>query len=145
MVKFIYKIISCPYFQWWLLSSAHKHKSRSIDCLCNCLHQCFLLACRQHSFVYPLRTVDCYCTTIIGPLVCESCIKKQLAFNHHTIEVCRKILREVSDGVIIDFDKYLNQIKSEPFFGFKRDTVFCCLENYDYEEIIGNFVLNPGN
>lgn len=80
-----------------------------------------------------------------GPQICRSFLKKKTSFKLWNQKYCLKKLPDFKDGLTIGFEQLLSQFKTDSFFIFENNLVFCCLENYNYKEIIDDFVLNPGN
>ena len=139
-MKFIYKIICCPYYEETLSPYEHVDKSKDFNCKCDLPHCIYVLACLPHLFLRKLKVDECFCKKLHGTQICGSCSEKRLVLNFEAKKLCFAKLPDCEES-LIGFE----QFKTDPLFVFENDLVFCCLENYSYKEIIDNFTSDPKN
>ena len=107
----------------------------------------FVLKCQGHPFVHNIRThFECLCRGELNLFeICRSCKEKRLDLNNDAKKYCFKKLPNLIENSMVSFEQFLKDLKTFPIFCFEHNIVFCCLENYNYKEIVDNFRVNPGN
>ena len=136
-MKFMYKVTCCPCYDAILTD---------FNCLCDLNQDIYVLKCADHPFVHrPKKDTKCFSKNLAGSQICGLCLEKRLVLNYEAKKHCFKKLPSIIEDIAVGFEEFLKDIKSDVFFIFENNFVFCCLENYNYKEIIDNFDSNPGN